>query len=416
MTTEKAGSTEGSLIGLREWASHITAETRGSAWIDDGYLMPEEVSNLCRKLASERGGLHALIGFQGVGKTSAMLAIAHELRKPEATKTKQKPNLSETIFTFKWRQPSELIPELLRREDGISSQLRVFYTSSLARVLKKRRPDETLIQKTKSGYKEGLRYVKTLEDLASFDFTEAERTLGKALVERLRCESFLRALGEAQTILIDLPDYSRTDMRRVTTDLETIYWIWNGLTQTPNQPNIVISFQKELFRGHFFLGKMNRIDLMPLKPEALLKFYEKRFHGPEPFTQEALLMIAKMSRGIFRRFLRYITLTLNHQEHAATPLPITVDQVHDAIPPQLLAQDMDQQLTEIFPRQPDMRTAAVKLLLHLEEHGPTTQPKIKELLDLPDYTVSRLVSKLKDYRYVRREKKGIENIISLENP
>jgi len=68
MTTEKAGSTEGSLIGLREWASHITAETRGSAWIDDGYLMPEEVSNLCRKLASERGGLHALIGYQGVGR------------------------------------------------------------------------------------------------------------------------------------------------------------------------------------------------------------------------------------------------------------------------------------------------------------------------------------------------------------
>jgi len=416
MTTENADSTHNSLTELREWASHITAETRGSTWIDDGYLMPEEVSNLCRKLATERGGLHALIGYQGVGKTSAMLAIAHELRKSIATNTKQKPNLSKTIFAFKWRQPSELIPELLRREDDVSSKVKAFYTSSLARLLKKRRPDETLIRKTNSGYKEGLRYVTTLEDLASHDFTEAERTLGKALVERLRYESFLDALGEAQTILIDLPDYSRTDMRRATTDLETIHWIWNGLTQTPNQPNIVISFQKELFRGHFFLGKMNRIDLLPFKPETLLKFYEKRFHGTKPFTQEALLLLAKMSRGIFRRFLRYITLTLNHQERAGTPLPITVNHVHDAIPAQLLAQDMDQQLTEIFPRQPDMRTAAVKLLLHLEEHGPTTQPKIKELLDLPDYTVSRLVCKLEDYRYVRREKKGIENIIALETP
>jgi len=378
--------------------------------------MPDEISNLCRRLASERGGLHALIGYQGVGKTSAMLAIARELCKPEAAKANQKPSLSDTIFLFKWRRLSELVLELLRHDDGLSSRLKKEYLSSLAQVLKKRSPDPMLVRKTTSGYKEALRYATTLEDLASFDFTEAERTLGKALAERLRYESFLRTLGEAQTILIDLPDYSKTDIRRVTTDLETIYWIWNGLTQTPNQPNIVISFQKELFRGHFFLGKMNRIDLMPFKPEALLKFYEKRFHGTEPFTQEALLLLAKMSRGIFRRFLRYITLTLNHQERAATPLPITVDHVHEAILPQLLAQDMDQQLTEIFPRQPDMRTAAVKLLLHLEEHGPTTQPKIKELLDLPDYTVSRLVNKLEDYRYVKRERKGIENIIALETP
>jgi len=375
--------------------------------------MPDEVSNLCRKLASERGGLHALIGYQGVGKTSAMLAIAHELRKSEAVETKQKPDLSGTVFTFKWRSPSELIPELLKREDGLSSKLKGIYMSSLAQALKKRRPDEMLIRKTTSGYKEGLRYVKTLEDLASFDFTEAERTLGKALVERLRYESFLRTLAKAKTILIDLPDYSKTDIRRVTTDLETIHWIWNGLTQTPNQPNIVISFQKELFRGHFFLGKMNRVDLMPFRPEALLKFYEKRFNGTEPFTQEALLMIAKMSRGIFRRFLRYITLTLNHQEQASTSLPITLDQVHEAIPAQLLAQDMDQQLTEIFPKQPDLRIQAIRLLLYLEEHGPTSQTKITQILNLPEYAVTRLLNRLEDSHYIQREKKGLENTISL---
>jgi len=43
----------------------------------------------------------------------------------------------------------------------------------------------------------------------------------------------LRVLGEAQTILIDLPGYSKTDMRRVTTDLETIYWLWNELAPPP---------------------------------------------------------------------------------------------------------------------------------------------------------------------------------------
>jgi len=413
VTRENAGSTQKPVTGLREWASHITAETRGSTWIDDGYVMPDEVFDLCRRLASEQGGLHALIGYQGVGKTSALLAIANELRKSEAPETKQKPELSETILLFKWRRPSELIPELLRHEDGLSSKLKRIYTSSLAQALKKRRPDETLIRNTASGYREGLRYVTTLEDLASFNFTEAERTLGKALVERFRYESFLRTLGEAQTILIDLPDYSKTDMRRVTTDLETIYWIWNEFARTPNQPNTLISFQKELFRDHFFLGKMNRIDLKPLKPETLLRFYEKRFHGTEPFTQEALLLLTEMSRGIFRRFLRYITFTLNHRERTATPLPINVDQVHEAIPAQLLAQDMDQQLTEIFPKQPDLRIQAIKLLLHLEEHGPTSQTKIAELLGLKEYAVTRLLNKLEDSHYVAREKKGLENTISL---
>ena len=99
MTTENTSSISKRLVDLREWASHITAETRGSTWIDDGYLMPEEVSNLCRKLKNERGGLDALIGYQGVGKTSALLAIAHELRKSEAAETKQKSELS-TIFVL----------------------------------------------------------------------------------------------------------------------------------------------------------------------------------------------------------------------------------------------------------------------------------------------------------------------------
>lgn len=411
--TKKRSPTQKRLTDLREWASHITAETRGSTWIDNGYIMPNEVSNLCRKLANEQGSLHALIGYQGVGKTSALLAIAQELRKPEAAETEQRPELS-TIFFFKWRRPRELIPELLNRDDTLAFRLKRTYAGSLIGPIQRREPPVT---PTKASAARKIQSYKAIvEDLASFKFTEIERMLGRGLVERLKYEAFLEALTHARTILIDLPDYSKTDMRRVTTDLETIYWIWNELAQTPSQPNIVISFQKELFHGHFFLGKMNRIDLKPFKPETLLKFYEKEFRGPKPFTQEALVMIAKMSRGIFRRFLRYITLTLNHQERAAKPPPITIGQVHEAIPPRTLAQDMDQQLTEIFPRQPDQRIQATKLLLHLEEHGPTDQAEIAQLLDLPEYAVTRLLNKLEDSHYIQRERKGLEKTVSLTKP
>ena len=395
------------LADLREWASHITAETRGSTWIAGQYLMPDEVSSLCRKLTTAHGGLYALIGYQGVGKTSALPAIAHTLRESET---------NNLVYLFKWRRPTELISDLLTSDDNLAERLRKVYAARLGQALKGRRPDRGQVYSSDGAFSKILQYKTMLEGLLSSDFVEAERMAGKGLVEQLRHDSFLQILGEAQTILIDLPDYSRTDMRRVSTDLETIHWIWNRLAHSPNQPNIVTTFQKELFRGHFFLGKMNRIELNPLKPDTILRFYEKKFNGTDPYTRDALLLLAKMSRGIFRRFLKYLTLTLDHQEHTKTPSPITVDQIREAIPIQLLAEDMDQQLTELYPRQPDQRTQAVKLLLHLEEHGPTDQTEIAQLLNLPEYSVSRLLNKLEDSRYIKRQKKGHENIVNAVAP
>ncbi len=87
--------------------------------------------------------------------------------------------------------------------------------------------------------------------------------------------------------------------------------------------------------------------------------------------------------------------------------------VRAAIPLQLLAQDMDDQLAGIFPRQPELRSEAARLLLHLEEHGLTEQAKIPELLNLRDYAVTRLLSKLEDHGHVKRKKEGVENIVTL---
>ena len=406
---------------IMEWASHLSAETRKPSWMATCYLMPDEVSALCGRLQSKQGTLHALIGYQGVGKTSALLAIRQELRKPQRIQQRQNLDSPKPVHFIKWDRLERLIPRILRQDDELGKRLRRSYHSVLEEIVRKKEDLNSIIRSELERSK-GTQEVITLSKLLkSFNIVEAEKRLGESLVERLRYEAFIRTIGEAEVIFIDLPDYSRTDMRRVSSDLEAIYWLWNDFSQFPgpafnDSPNIVISFQKEMFRDHYFLGKMNRIELKPLKPQMLVEAYGKRFPNSIIFTEDALLLLAGMSRGVFRRFLRYITLALDHQEHTRTPLPITTDQVREAIPPHLLAEDMDQQLTEIFPRQPDMRTEAVKLLVHLEEHGPTSQTKIKELLHLPDYTVSRLLSKLEDYRYIRLEKKGIENIISPENP
>ena len=79
-------------------------------------------------------------------------------------------------------------------------------------------------------------------------------------------------------------------------------------------PNFVIAVQKEMFRDHFFFDKMEKVELEPLRPEQMVEVYRKRFKTIKPFTEDALLTLARMSRGIFRRFLIYITLTLQHWE------------------------------------------------------------------------------------------------------
>jgi len=380
--------------------------------------MPDEVSALCRRLQSKQGTLHALIGYQGVGKTSALLAIRQELRKPQRAQQTQNPDPPKPVHFIKWDRLERLIPRILRQEDELGKRLRRSYHSVLEETVRKKENLNSIIPSELERSK-GTQEVTTLEKLLkSFNIVEAERRLGKSLVERLRYEAFIRTIREAEVIFIDLPDYSRTDMRRVSSDLEAIYWLWNDFSQFPgpafnDQPNIVISFQKEMFRDHYFLGKMNRIELKTLKPQMLVEAYRKRFPNSRIFTEDALLLLAKMSRGVFRRFLRYIAVAVEHQGQTGTALPITVDQLREAVPLSILAQDMDQQLAEIFPKQPDLRIQAVRLLLHLEEHGPTNQTKIAGLLGQQEYTVSRLLNKLEDNRYIQRQKKGSENIVAL---
>ena len=76
-----------------------------------------------------------------------------------------------------------------------------------------------------------------------------------------------------------------------------------------------------------------------------------------------------MSRGIFRRFLRYITLTLQHWETSRNGRVDTTI-VKEAVTVERLAEDMELELGELFPKQSDLRLQAVRLLMRLEESGP----------------------------------------------
>jgi hypothetical protein len=70
------------------------------------------------------------------------------------------------------------------------------------------------------------------------------------VIEKSRREAWLTILVHTKVILIDMPDYSKTDRRRLAKDLEGIYWLWKWMANHCFEANVVIAIQKEMFGGH----------------------------------------------------------------------------------------------------------------------------------------------------------------------
>jgi len=221
-------------------------------------------------------------------------------------------------------------------------------------------------------------------------------------------------LADVSTILIDTPDYSKTDRRLAAKDLDEICWLWNLLTGSLKKPNLIITIQKEIFGHHYFFDKMTKIELQPLRPEQMLQAYLRQFDVTSPFTEDALLTLARMSRGIFRRFMRYIALTLDKWlGQREWQRPIDTEIVKKTITAERIAEDMEPEMQEFFPKQNDLRLQAVRMLIHLGESGPLEQSQLAEQLEIKPYTVSRMLAKLELYYYIRRKRSGNDKIVCL---
>jgi DNA-binding transcriptional ArsR family regulator len=176
----------------------------------------------------------------------------------------------------------------------------------------------------------------------------------------------------------------------------------------------VFAVQREMSEGHFFLDKAERFELEPLRPERMVEVYVRRFEGSEPFDGEALLKLARMSRGIFRRFLRYIVLSLDLWEHTPEASEvIDVGLVSRAVSVGRLVEDMELELCTLFPKNSDLRFLAVRLIMLLEQRGELKQSELEELLDVKDYALSRLLVKLEEARYVVRRREGNDKVVGL---
>ena len=356
------------------------------------------------------GAIFGLVGLQGVGKSSALLVIhaCNIFSENEAWRKKYKsdpnPQYEYEMIRFKWRRESELFPSLFNGTHEASESFLRKYRAILF---------EKLI-----GYNVYLE-KSLIDNPQRLNIDWAELKMRKTIAKKLRQIAWLQMLREKKTILIDMPDYSKTDRRLIAKDLEGIYWLWDSLSKilsptNKTSPNLVIAIQKEMFQSHFFFDKMIKIELQPLTPEQMLEAYQKRFKNFHPFTKDALLTLARMSRGIFRRFLRYITLTLDHWNAQPNPRD-TIDKetVEEAIPYERLVEDMETELLELFPKQSDLRLQAVQLLMRLSESGPKKQSILAGELGLESYVMSRLLTKLELHHYVTRERDGTDKIVTL---
>jgi len=81
---------------------------------------------------------------------------------------------------------------------------------------------------------------------------------------------------------------------------------------------------------------------------------------------------------------------------------IDVDLVVQAVPLERLVEDMELELSSLFPKHSDLVSLAVRLIMLLEERGELAQSEIAGLLDVKDYTVSRLLTKLETACYIIR--------------
>ncbi len=358
----------------------------------------------------EWSGLVGLLGSLGVGKTNALLAL-YWGKVPG-----MKGNRDDRAL-FKWREEGKLHDSLLQEEHELSSEFIQEYAHCLFGALESL-PKRRRASRDTGKYLEFVKYMNRCAEEGDHgpppDLRWAESQIGRSYVKELRRRAWFHILETKSVILIDMPDYSKTDKRRMDRDLTDISLFWNHLA-TRTGPSIVVAIQQEMFRDHFFLGKMRKVELLPLPADQMVRAYRLRFGTLEPFAEEALLTLAHMSRGIFRRFKNYISSTLDLWISEGGRGEIVPATVRRAIPMERMAQDMELDLKPLFPKHSELSIMAVRVLLDLEENGPEKQSDLATKFEMEAFEMSRLLSRLETVGYVNRHRDGTDKIVTAIN-
>jgi hypothetical protein len=181
---------------IYSWASQLASESRKLDWVFYWYVWPDAVREVTRKLETMNGGIIGLVGLQGVGKSSALLAILSgrmllqhkEYRK--AHKSGDPPDLGQDVIRFKWRRQPQLLTSLLNGTHELSGNFSRLYKSKLVELTK---PNLQFWNPS------------VIDNPETLNPKWAERQIGRKNAEILRQTVWLEMLRSKETILIDTP-------------------------------------------------------------------------------------------------------------------------------------------------------------------------------------------------------------------
>ena len=381
---------------IYQWASAYTAESLYDMDRElQDFYETEEFMRIMFKAVNQRRGLIGILGLQGSGKTR----ILYELEKRLWKRVQD----DEIVVLIKWS------------EDALKNLIdNHAYFEDIFKETVKEYAEFELVEYARAGkIHPKLGRIPNRDDFP-VSMETAKKLFSKRKLREIREEALLNGLIMSRWILIDMPDYTKSTAHRMNRDIDQVQKLWQTLKEQHGRATFVIAFQKEMVmkHPHFFIGKMDLITLKPLTPEQLIEAYKLRHKTVEPFTEEALKLIAEYSRGIFRRFKKYIQITI--EKNLDEEIPLTPKHVNKAITEELLIEDMELELSDIF-KSKDQITNAVRILNYLRDKGEANMKTIANELSLPEKTAQRLIHKLHGYRYVEFKRgKGREIIVTLK--
>ena len=338
-----------------DWATHLQGEAIKDA--SENFYMTDDAKRLIFMLSHSNEGFIGVIGLQGIGKSRTLEMLANHFKAKGI----------KTLF-FRW------LPDW-----------------------------ETRLREKEAQF----------------------MNEGKTIIERLPYASNIAFLSSFNMIFIDLPDYNKKNKDAMSKDLRSIESIWKQIADSRTSesatrtegtiiteydvfkkgtlPTFVLGIQKEMYAGHLFLGKMIAVEFSPMKPYEMVEAYKSKWGNTEPFTEDALLLTAQLSRGIFRRYLKYIKRSIEATALSDNIFPITSEIIKKEITTKQLVADMDLELTDLFQNNKEHKEMAVKTL-HLLREKQSNQKEIAEYLNIDEATACRLVKKLEAYHYIYKER------------
>ena len=466
---------------ILQWTSYLTTEQSQ----DEGYFWTPQTRGLTNRLNKTKGNLMAVIGKQGVGKTKLQNELYIELNDNNRegrcetllVKWDRKKSFDKIFYTSDFY--CKYLIELLNNVDQekrkyaidhpvtkqmgkqgrkmIMEQTELFNQTNMERILISKIPEECILSSNidNVGY-ETYNVLQTLINLRTIK--KIERTFSQQKIENIKNNIHTERLKTIKTILIDTHDFNRnttTALNKSLAELED-FWIkleeYNYGVEEEQTVNLVIFFQKELWdlRPHFFCGKFREITLKPLTTKQLIEHYENVFESIYPFSEDALREIAVLSRGLPRRFKKYVGLCVEQIDDntitrfseknnvsyngdilnnniikkekdntskkifSKKEVIVLLSDVEKTITNNLLIKDFELELKNVFPKNQQLRIIAVKLIRILSKQTMVQSEISEKFFEGKKMDCSRFLVALENWDYIKRNYEMREKIVSLK--